>query len=173
MKQIELKGKNGSGVFCLVDDDDYESLSKKSWYIKKNTQCTDYARANFKQSDGTFKSILMHRVIMCVTDPEIKIDHKDGNGLNNQKNNLRFSTTSQNAMNKKAKITSTSQYLGVSICSVQGGRYKYWQVSIKAEGKCKALGTFPYTDEGEILAAKRYDEKAKEYFGEFANLNFQ
>lgn len=174
MKQIELKGKNGIGIFVKVDDADFEYLNKFKWYLKKGDN-TNYARRNLTQINGRTLQILMHREILGLSDPKILGEHEDQDGLNNQRQNLRPCNTRENARNKRAKKNSTSKYLGVGTQNAKGNNkiYQYWTAHIKYDGKDHHIGSFPYTPEGEIMAAKRYDEKAKEHFKEFANLNFK
>jgi hypothetical protein len=99
------------------------------------------------------------------TPDNMLTDHKDFNGLNCQRNNLRNCTKSQNQMNKKSR--GASNYLGV--------HYQYWKdskyitASIRLKRDCFYLGIF----KTEEAAARAYDVKAKELFGEFANLNFK
>jgi hypothetical protein len=91
-------------------------------------------------------------------------DHRDGNKLNNCRYNLRECNTSQNAANKKKLDGATSKYKGVS-WNKRAGK---WEVSIIARGAKYYLGKY----DNEIDAAKAYDKKAIELFGEFARPNF-
>ncbi len=111
MKQIFLyKTENRlivqSSVFAIVDDEDYERLSKNKWYIMKLYHCDTeilYARRyDGSVKDENYKAILMHREILNVHGREKKVDHKDGNGLNNQKQNLRICTHSDNNGKQKS-----------------------------------------------------------------------
>ena len=103
----------------------------------------------------------MHRLIMDAQERQ-EIDHADGNGLNNQKDNLRFCTHSQNHMNRKP-TKGSSKYKGVSWHKAA----KKWNARITLNKKTVSIGYF----DSEIIAAKAYDEKAIELFGEFAKLN--
>jgi hypothetical protein len=115
----------------------------------------------FEKQQYTLEAILMHRVIM---KPPLgmDIDHKDHNGLNNQKFNLRICTRKQNARNKRS--TGSSIYLGV-----YKTKRNYICARISMDGCCKHIGNF----KTEEAAARAYDEVAKRCHGEFANLNFK
>lgn len=149
MKTIPLS----KGKVALVDDEDFEQVSKVNWCLKKSGYVTGY-------SNG--KHVSMHRVIMKAKKGQT-IDHKDHNGLNNQKSNLRFCTLSQNCANQKAR-GGTSKYKGVSRRKDRPS----WRVLVRCNGRRFYCGSFKC----EKQAAKAYDKKAKEVHGEFALLNF-
>ena len=124
MKTIPLS----QGLETLVDDTDYEWLSQFKWYAQKNGR-TFYAR----RRAGKIK-IDMHRYILY--PPENKeVDHIDGNGLNNQKENLRVVTRRENLQNRHHKKTSV--FVGVSWCK----EMKKWHAQIYV-CKTKNLGYF-------------------------------
>ena len=158
MKEIALN----HGRTALVDDEDFAWLSKCKWYAwEKPNRNTAYAlRAEGKKPNR--HTISMHREIMNVL-PGIYIDHIDGNGLNNQKKNLRLCASSENQMNSKLRRNSKSGLKGVSFKKEQGK----WVAQIQAHKKRKHIGYFNTKEE----AAKAYDETARELFGEFANTN--
>lgn len=161
MKTISItKGKT-----VFVDDEDYEELIKRRWFANKGKNGNFYAARRMSIGKSKSKIVLMHRVILGVTDNNIKIDHIDHNGLNNQKSNLRICTNAENSKNKTSKIGSSSKYLGVSYDKEK----QKWFACIQLNGKTKYLGRF----NEEEMAAKAYDEAAKENHGEFANLNFK
>lgn len=156
MKQIPLT----QGKFALVDDEDFEELSKHKWYANK-IRWIFYAVRNIGTRPNR-KAILMHRQIMNAKKGQ-EIDHRNGDGLYNRKSNLRFCTTKQNQHNQKSQIGS-SRFKGVSWSK----NNKKWLARIGFNYHQKYLGLF----DNEIEAAKSYDQKAEEMFGEFANLNF-
>jgi hypothetical protein len=183
MKLIPLsqtkRTKNSSlKLFAKVSDSDFKELNKYKWQAFDNHGYGWYARTTNMHSD-TPSMVFMHRFILGVYDPKKKVDHKDRDTLNNQRDNLRIATTSQNAANKKSCKNSTSKFLGVSKRTITEKRkekiytYFYWVSTIKVLNKNFFCGNFPYTPEGEIEAARAYDKKAKELQGEFANLNFK
>ena len=159
MKKIELF----SGEDCLVDDEDFEEISNKKWHILKNRN-TYYAQTHIKLNGKDVKDY-MHRIIMKLSkNDERYIDHIDGNGLNNQKNNLRFCTISQNAGNSSKQKNNTSGYKGVFYHK----HSKKYQVQIMSNKKMTACGYFKTKEEAALV----YDKKARELFGEFAKTNF-
>ena len=115
----------------------------------------------------------MHRQIMNFPEKGILIDHKNRNGLDNRKENLRLCNSSQNSQN--CAPYGKYKYKGVDLKkkTVKGKDYLYWRSRIKIGEKETFLGYFPYTPEGEIQAAKVYDEMARIHFKEFARLNFK
>ena len=143
------------GEFAIVDEDQYESLSKTTWNYNRG-----YAVNNKIIGAETF----MHRVIMNVTDRDVIVDHKNRYPLDNRRQNLRECTFLQNTYNTRPQENSTSKYKGVC-WNTRAGK---WIVSISPKNRKLHIGFFT----SEILAAQAYDLKAKELFGEFAYLNF-
>lgn len=111
----------------------------------------------------------MHAVIMNTVGTEKLVDHKDHNGLNNQKSNLRVCTKSENMANRYSVKGSSSSFLGVSMYVDKRNIKKNikWVANIRKNNKTTFLGYF----QSEIEAAKAYNKKAKELHGEFARLN--
>jgi len=161
MKELKLQN---SCLTALVDDEDYDRLSQWKWYLKKGRN-TNYA-ARIEISNNTRISINMHRVILKLTDSKIFGDHRDRDGLNNQRSNLRIATCSQNCANTISKKNSSSIYLGVSYSNTKRMKAK-WVSTIGINYKQIHLGSY----KTEVEAAKAYDEAAKKYHGEFARLN--
>lgn len=159
MKHIPLHGKRGDGKFALVDDEDFEKVTKHSWSL----DLKGYVRAGVRR-EGKNISLRIHRVIM--NEPRgMQIDHKDGNKLDNRKKNLRVCTNAENCRNR-------NRYKGSTNISGNKGVYwhkqnKKWVVMIKVNQKIYYLGSFDRKED----AVSVYNNAAKKYFGEFAKLN--
>jgi hypothetical protein len=147
-RQIPLR----RGGFALVDDEDFERLSKMKWHVLNGC----YAAHGH--------GILMHRLIMDVRDNQ-QIDHINGNGLDNRRCNLRLATKPQNMMNRGAQKRNKSGYKGVYRRVVSNG--VKWIANIKFDGKSHNLGSFDTKEQ----AAQVYNEAAQKHFGQFAWLN--
>jgi hypothetical protein len=160
MKQIKLIPRSywKPILFALVDDEDYEFLSKFNWrYQKSATTIHAYA---------TIDSVVvsMHSLILPSPSIDLTPDHINNNGLDNQRHNLRLATRSQQAQNsRKRQGCTVSTYKGVYF---REERSK-WGAKITIKGKRVYLGLF----ETEKLAAQAYNRAAMEFYGEFAKLN--
>ncbi len=159
MKKIPLT----QGQVALVDDADFEALNRHKWYAQKYKNGF-YAQRGVARPGGGQTVVIMHRVILSLEDPRIQGDHRDGNGLNNQRYNLRIATNLQNGRAfKTPRVKATSRFRGV--CWHK--QLKRWQAAIKVSQVNKYLGLFA-DEEG---AARAYDKAALEHFGEFTQLN--
>lgn len=161
MKRIPLT----KGLFALVDDSDFEYLNQFKWHIKKDNKDNTAYAARVINSNG---KIYMHREILNAPADK-KADHIDGNGLNNQRINLRLCSSNENSRNARLFKTSTSGYKGVHYVAgwkESSPRKKPWRAEIFYK-KNVVLGYFTTP----VEAALAYNEAAKKYFGEFARLN--
>lgn len=157
MKKIQLGGhKKGSKIsgYSIVDDEDYETLSKHNWYF-----CTRYVVRNVFMDANKSKKIMMHREVMKTPDGMFT-DHINGNSLDNRKQNLRICSLSQNQQNKKKSPINTSGYKGVT----WNKKAKKWQAQIGLDYKLIYIGLFS----SKIDAAKAYDVKSEELHGKFS-----
>jgi hypothetical protein len=135
MKEIPLsQGKN-----ALVDDEDFQYLQNFKWSAYKNGNVF-YTHRNYRICRGKFTKKSMHSEIMGKLQKGFEIDHIDGNGLNNQKSNLRVVTRRQNGQNRHVK--KTSKFPGVSWWSEK----KKWRATIQVNGKWSLIGVFQSED---------------------------
>lgn len=147
------------GKEAILDDEDYDRVSKYKWHYA-HYPGGGYAKTNNK---GNKPALLrMHRIVLNAKSGEL-IDHINGNTLDNRKENLRIVNQSQNMMNTRLRSTNTSGYKGVCYDK----RWKNWLAHIWKDGEQIYLGCF----KDKKLAAKAYNEAAKEYHGEYAKLN--
>lgn len=154
MKTIPLT----QGKVALVDDADFERVNQFKWSAKRGGD-NWYAYRSAGYVGGRQKQVTLH-VFLFPGHP--RVDHKNGDGLNNQRHNLRPATHTQNMRNRRKRAISSSQYKGVT------RRKSRWIAQIEILGKGMHLGVF----DTEVAAARAYDTKARELFGEFSQLNF-
>lgn len=154
---IQHKGKT---YYALVDKEDFDRLSKIRWYLVKG-----YAKTHLSSGNGGSNyliSIPMHSFITNTygigVNGNLETDHINGNKLDNRRKNLRSCTRSQNIANRTLKRNNKTGYKGVS--NSKGG----FQVTI--------AGSYVGWFKDKIEAAKAYDSKAKELYGDFAKTNF-
>jgi HNH endonuclease/AP2 domain len=163
VKKIALTSQRCRRRFVMVDDEDFEALRKWVWYAKTTSTSKTIYAVRFDAGDGDhIRSIPMHREILGASN-EFHVDHRDGNGLNNQRSNLRSCTRRQNLWNARKHMKGTSIYKGVSYDRRRG----VFVARIHYEGKNISLGK--YKDEN--AAGMAYNAAASRLFGEFAHLN--
>lgn len=161
MKKIPLT----QGKFALVDDEDFERLSQFKWYtLSARRVSTQYAVRNEQAGEySTYKQrkqVRMQRYILNYSGP-LEVDHKNGNGLDNRKENLRVCSGQQNRVNRGPSKCNKTKLKGVT------RYYHKFAAKIRINKKLKHLGYFFSPQE----AALAYNAAAKAYHGEFAKLN--
>lgn len=144
------------GRAITVSIDDAHLLENHLWSVNQKGYVSRLDRGNGKR-------LLLHRVIMQVTDPNVPVDHIDGDTLNNQRSNIRIATPSGNQCNQKIRSDNSSGYRGVSKYRHRDG----WIATIQVMGKQHRLGVFDTAHE----AALAYNAAAKRLHGRFARLN--
>ena len=154
MKELRLT----KGKVALVDDEDFEHLmslrTPGGWAIPQWCCNGDYA---YNGELG-----LLHRYLMNAPKG-VDVDHRDGNKLNCQRNNMRLATKAQNQQNRRTKYAGLSKFKGAHWDRSRG----WWIARIRVDGKLKYLGIFDTDKE----AGAAYNEAATKYFGDFAALN--
>jgi len=146
MKEISLT----QGYSAIVDDEDYDSVSSIVWH----TKCLPKPYA----FHGNMK---MERFIL--NPPEgLVIDHINGDGLDNRKNNLRVCSQGENTRNRSKQSNASKRYKGVYLL-----RGKYWGAKIYPHGKQIFLGYYS----SDVDAALAYNAAALKHYGEYARLN--
>ncbi len=160
MKYIDISTKKFPNVFAIVDDKDFIRINSHKWCprVKKDTVYavrTDYSVVPPVE-------VRMHREVLrdCCAP---HVDHRDSNGLNNQRHNLRPCRPWQNAGNMKLPRNNTSGYKGVG----WDKQKNKWRTRLFTRSGSVSLGHYFCI----IKAAKAYNKAAIEYFGEFANTN--
>jgi len=168
MKEVKLT----QGYVALVDDEDYERVSQHKWCARiarrkdgsiqgvYAVHTTKTSRSNGKRKTTNH---FLHKFILG-SDETSEVDHRDNDGLNNQRYNLRKATKSDNQHNTRKQINNTSGYKGV----YWHKRDKAWRAMVGMNSKLIYLGTYSTPEQ----AAAAYDEAARRLFGEFAKTNF-
>ncbi len=156
MKLIPLT----KGQFAIVDDEDFQKVSAFKWQaVKGKYHKSFYAQRFFGIKKTGRQNISMHVFLMQHVDG-MEIDHRDGNGLNNQRCNLRFATHAQNCANRRKKSNNTSGFKGVSFHR----QSKKWRAVVRVLGKDISLGLHKTPE----LAHAAYCAGADRHHGEFA-----
>jgi hypothetical protein len=142
------------GGWVKLDRQDAALLCAAHWSIVRG----------YVQGTISGKRVLLHRLVLGLSEDDPLVDHRDLDGLNNKRKNLRVATKSQNGHNRLKRADNTSGYKGVYLCRSTGR----WRAATQAEGARHKLGRF---DDPES-AARAYDTAALRLHGEFARTNF-
>lgn len=145
------------GLYATIDRADLDTVRPHNWSARPSRN-TWYA-----QMQAAGRIVSMHRLIAGAA-PGIEVDHRDGDGLNNTRENLRAATRSRNTANTPLTAANTTGYKGISL-DRKSGR---WRAEIKHAKNRRSLG---YHDTPED-AARAYDAAARELHGAYAALNF-
>jgi hypothetical protein len=150
---IFLERRDGTRLICAVSSADFNLVRSYRWsvHVKRHT--------NYAETRTGGAKVRLHQLL----SPSVEVDHIDGNGLNNQRTNLRPVTEAQNSANRKKTGGRTSTFKGVNWQK----HAQKWRAEIRVGGKNFHLGYFV----NEQDAAKAYNAAALQHYGEFAKLN--
>jgi len=149
------------GKYATINKVDYYIVCPFKWFAKRSKNGTWYAQANVRFESGARGTIFMHRLI--AGSPKGKeVDHRNHDGLDNRRRNLRICTGTQNRRNRRP--STGKRFKGVYYAADRSG----WRANIKIDGKTRSLGVF----DSEVKAARAYDKVAMKVQGGFSCLNF-
>jgi hypothetical protein len=156
------------GLNTSLDDEDIEWANQWKWYAKRGGNSFYAYRNSAPNLNGTRDSLLLHRELFRRINPDfdtsMEIDHRDGNGLNNQRENLRSATDSKQRHNQTIRTNNTSGFLGVTWNKAVGK----FSARVRLNWKRKHVGWFNCP----VEAAKARDAAARELHGPFGTYNF-
>lgn len=144
-RAIPLHSREGIIGQALVDQEDYDLVSKHRWYDKRGYVCTSIS----PHGRGKTVTVYMHRLILGLERGDrTKVDHRDHDPKNNRRSNIRVCTHAENHQNRRqyGDADTSSQYRGVSWSKEK----RLWQAYVQTEGKFHHLGFY----EREMTAAK-------------------
>lgn len=143
---------------AIVNDSDYELVARHKWHRSSK----GYAQTVLPLGRGQQRTVLMHRLILDAPKG-IQVDHIDHDKLNNRRSNIRLCSGHDNQGNRRSSVGS-SRFKGVTWSKQK----RKWKAYIQQRKSTCYLGYY----DAEEAAARAYDAAAREYFGEFAYLNF-
>jgi hypothetical protein len=146
------------GLVALVDDDDFERVSTYIWFADRNKGKMWYGKRNILNDIGRRSTQYMHRFILDAPKG-VQVDHINGDGLDNRRDNLRLCNNAQNHANLQTPSWGVSGYRGVY------PKGKKWEAKIEFNGKSINLGAFETIEEALMIRVSA----AQDLFGEFSN----
>jgi hypothetical protein len=179
-QELIIESKKHGAHTVLLDKEDWDKVSQYKWFLNRAHTGKLYVRANIDHPDGGTlmrkiggkeyeckkqTTIALHQII-ANTPKGMYTDHKNGDTLDNRKENLRICTNAQNCWNRGKNKNNSHGYKGIKFDGRR--RLAPWQAYIGYHGKRIYIGNYATAEE----AARAYDKKAIELYGEYAVLNF-
>lgn len=163
VRDIRIDGKLAfvpltKGYEAVIDADDVPLVSGWNWHARIDKNTVYASRNRETDADGRRGAISMHRQISCSPDG-MEVDHRDGDGLNNRRMNLRVATKSQNQSNRKTSILSQTGLKGVTPYKRDGT----WHARISLNGRRISLGYYKTPED----AHSAYCNASAKLHGEF------
>ena len=152
-----------NGMRALVDTEDFDELNRYNWTARPTRLKGRVVWYADRKLRGQSRTISMHIQVMGTFSTGKHVDHRNGNGLDNRRSNLRVTTRSRNGANRAKQPGTSSRYKGVSWHEYQGK----WRAELRSLGK-RLLCSYHGSEEEAALA---YNAAALRAFGEFAKVN--
>lgn len=157
----EIKTKNGKTA--LVDDEDFERVNSFRWFfVRSSTGRGSGYFATGRGRNGKKMVYLHHAIIGRPVNRKMSVDHVNGNGLDNRKENLRFATARQQRQNSAIRMNNHSGFKGIS----KRKQCETFKAEIMAKGRRIYLGDF----KTELEAFEAYKKAAIQHYQEFARV---
>jgi hypothetical protein len=144
------------GLEAIIDVEDHPLVDGFNWFAKPDK--SNFYAARTDRSYGQQRTIRLHRWIMDAP-PDMQVDHKDGNGLNNRRSNLRLATNEQNQFNQRLRKDNTSGVKGV----VWDAYHEKWHARIAVHSRLRHLGRYSSIED----AREAYARASAVFHGEF------
>ena len=161
--RIELHRRNEESLWTIIDLEDLDRVINfpYTWFAKLNKSIGEYYvyASEYRPETKRCKPIFLHQFIMNANGKIV--DHKNNDGLDNRKSNLRMATDKNNSTNRRSRNSNNkSGYRNVCWSKIESK----WLVQLQINGKNTVLGKFYDVDE----AGRFAEEMRQKYYGEFA-----
>lgn len=153
------------GQVTVIDAKDLELVQGFSWVASRTKSARGFCAVANSQGTAASKQIRLHRMLLNAS-PDVEVDHRNHDTLDNRRDNLRAATRLQNSRNvRKRQQTRPCTSIHKGVC--WDSRKQKWMSRIYVNGRHRFLGYFDLDTD----AAQAYDVAAAEMFGEFAHTN--
>ena len=157
---LSKKGKKYAGMYAATVSDEDADLAELNWNVFAKPKNPVYARRRANKKIYSIHRVILERVLGRPLEKGDEVDHINGNGLDNRRENLRLATSQQNHRNRKTPKNNTSGVTGVYYYP----KINRWKAGISINKKMRWFGT--YVNKDDAIRARKQAEI--EIFGEFA-----